>query len=71
MMAENAPRRRTAAEKRIAQMRHHDEIVCAILDAIGLLLGPFSENDEVPGNIEDAVEILRSALASPPGEPTA
>lgn len=58
----------TAAEKRVATMRHHDALVYAAHEAIATLLAPFSPTDEIPGTIEDAVSILRSALA--PGSPS-
>lgn len=52
----------TAAEKRVAEMRRHTALVVAVQDAIDLLLAPFTEDDPVPGNVTDAIEILRAAL---------
>lgn len=57
-------RKPTAAEKRVAQMQRHTALVVAAQEATSTLMGPFSESDYVPGNIEDAVEILRAALSS-------
>lgn len=43
-------------------MRRHTALVVAVQEAIATLEGPFSESDEIPGTIADAIEILRSAL---------
>lgn len=57
------PRRRTSAEKRVAADRRHTALVVAMQEAISTLKEPFSENDEMPGTIEDAIAILRNALS--------
>lgn len=43
-------------------MRRHDALVAAAQEAIRLLRAPFSENDEIPGTIVDAIDVLRGAL---------
>lgn len=55
---------RTAAEKRVAEMRRHTALVVAAQQAIRTLEAPFSPSDYVPENITEATAILRVALES-------
>jgi hypothetical protein len=57
-----ASRQLTAAEKRVAKLRRYDALVKAAQEAITMLEAPFSPNDDIPGDIEDAVAILRIGL---------
>lgn len=53
-----------AARARVAAMYRHTALVTAIHEAIATLEAPFNESDEMPGDIEDAIRILRAALGA-------
>jgi hypothetical protein len=52
----------------IAALQNHDKLVGAVQEAITALEAPFGPNDYIPSTIEDAIEILRSALGLPQRE---
>lgn len=46
---------------RLAQ-RRHEVLVGAVREALRVLQAPFSEHDEIPGTIQDAIDLLRAGL---------
>jgi hypothetical protein len=46
----------------IEMERRHAALVVAVHEAIATLKAPFSENDYIPGTIQDAIAILKDGL---------